>query len=179
LNKSLMAFSTIADGIDQAGRHLLTGTSNAATTVVGHKWGPEAGAITKNIGGGFKNVGLVYIDATGVSRKAIIKSVAKGMVVGKFRDGRDLVVGGGDGGQLTSVPEPRKPSISRSSSSTPPPAGGPIEMKDESWKEEEASERRYTDDSNSLNGVSSRPVLPAYRSRSGESIERWATDVKH
>ncbi|KAH8808968.1 senescence-associated protein-domain-containing protein, partial [Xylogone sp. PMI_703] len=77
LNKSLMAFSTIADGIDQASRHLLTGTSNAATTVVGHKWGPEAGAISKSIGGGVKNVGLVYIDATGVSRRAIIKSVAK------------------------------------------------------------------------------------------------------
>ena len=38
LNKSLMAFSTIADGIDQAGRGLLTGTSTAASTVVGHKY---------------------------------------------------------------------------------------------------------------------------------------------
>lgn len=37
LNKSMMAFSTIADGVDQAGRHLLASTSNAATTVVGHK----------------------------------------------------------------------------------------------------------------------------------------------
>ncbi|TVY54644.1 Spartin, partial [Lachnellula suecica] len=98
LNKSMMAFSTIADGIDQAGRNLLASTSTAASTVVGHKYGPEAGAISQSIGGGFKNVGLVYIDAAGVSRKAIVKSVAKGMVVGKVRGGGDLVVGGGDGG---------------------------------------------------------------------------------
>ncbi|TKA65609.1 hypothetical protein B0A55_09901, partial [Friedmanniomyces simplex] len=44
------------------------------------------------------NVGLVYIDVTGVSRRAVIKSVAKGMVVGKVRGGGEVVVGGGDGG---------------------------------------------------------------------------------
>lgn len=104
LNKSMMAFSTIADGIDQAGRHLLTSTSTAATTVVGHKYGAEAGEISKSLGGGVKNVGLVYIDAAGVSRRAIIKSVAKGMVVGKVRGGGDLVVGGGDGGVVTIPP---------------------------------------------------------------------------
>ncbi|TGO06875.1 hypothetical protein BTUL_0423g00010 [Botrytis tulipae] len=98
LNKSMMAFSTIADGIDQAGRNLLASTSTAATTVVEHKYGPEAGNISRNIGGGVMNVGLVYIDATGVSRRAIVKSVAKGMVVGKVRGGGDLIVGGGDGG---------------------------------------------------------------------------------
>ena len=102
LNKSMMAFSTIADGIDQAGRNLLASTSTAATTVVGHKYGPEAGEISKSIGGGFKNVGLVYIDAAGVSRKAVVKSVAKGMVVGKVRGGGDLIVGGGDGGVMSS-----------------------------------------------------------------------------
>ncbi|KAJ2904460.1 Spc97/Spc98 family protein [Zalerion maritima] len=98
LNKSLMAFSTIADGIDQAGRNLLTSTSSAATTVVTHKWGPEAGELSKGVGGGFKNVGLVYIDVTGVSRKAVVKSVAKGMVVGKVKGGGQVIVGGGDGG---------------------------------------------------------------------------------
>ncbi|KAF4632271.1 hypothetical protein G7Y89_g5858 [Cudoniella acicularis] len=101
LNKSMIAFSTIADGIDQASRNLLASTSTAATTVVGHKYGPEAGEISRSLGGGFKNVGLVYIDAAGVSRKAIVKSVAKGMVVGKVRGGGDLIVGGGDGGGVS------------------------------------------------------------------------------
>ncbi|PQE17344.1 Senescence spartin-associated protein [Rutstroemia sp. NJR-2017a BVV2] len=115
LNKSMMAFSTIADGIDQAGRNLLASTSTAATTVVEHKYGPEAGDISRSIGGGVKNVGLVYIDATGVSRRAIVKSVAKGMVVGKVRGGGDLVVGGGDGGVDISSPQ----SASGSGSTTP------------------------------------------------------------
>lgn len=98
LNKSLMAFSTVADGIEQAGKTLLTSTSNAATTVVEHKWGPEAGDVSRNLGSGVKNVGLVYIDVTGVSRRALVKNVAKGMVVGKTPSGKDVVVGGGDGG---------------------------------------------------------------------------------
>lgn len=101
LNKSMMAFSTVMDGVEQAGRHLLASTSDAATTVVEHKWGPEAGDVSRSIGGGVKNVGLVYIDVTGVSRRAIIKSVAKGMVVGKTVKGESVIVGGGDGGMAT------------------------------------------------------------------------------
>jgi spartin len=94
LNKTLMAFNTVVDGMEQAGRNLLTGTSSSVTTVVGHRWGDEAGEVSKNLGGGVRNVGLVYIDVTGVSRRAILKSVAKGMVVGKVKDGREIIVGG-------------------------------------------------------------------------------------
>lgn len=148
LNKSLMAFSTIADGIDQAGRSLLASTSTAATTVVGHKYGAEAGEVSRHIGGGFKNVGLVYIDAAGVSRRAIIKSVAKGMVVGKVRGGGDLIVGGGDGGVFS-----------------PPPSN---------WKEQEALEGRHTQNAIMSGGADSpdtvgfgRAAPPAYKSGSG------------
>ncbi|KAI9719374.1 MAG: hypothetical protein M1812_003445 [Candelaria pacifica] len=100
LNKSMMAFSTIADGVDQAGRNLLASSSGAATTVVGHRYGDEAKGVAANLAGGVKNVGLVYIDATGVSRRAVVKSVAKGMVVGRVKGGGDLIVGGGDGGVI-------------------------------------------------------------------------------
>ncbi|TDZ58618.1 Spartin [Colletotrichum trifolii] len=105
LNRSLMAFNTVADGIDQAGRNLLTGTSSSVSQVVGHRWGDEAGQVSRNIGGGFKNVGLVYIDVTGVSRRAILKSVAKGMVVGKVKGGGEIIVGGGDGGNTVGLLE--------------------------------------------------------------------------
>lgn len=97
LNKSLMAFNTVVDGVEQAGRNLLTGTSSSVTTVVGHRWGEEAGEVSRNLGGGVKNVGLVYIDVAGVSRRAVLKSVAKGMVVGKVKGGGQVIVGGGDG----------------------------------------------------------------------------------
>ncbi|CCU74788.1 hypothetical protein BGHDH14_bgh04419 [Blumeria hordei DH14] len=106
INKSMMAFSTIADGIDQASRNLLSGTSTAATTFLSHKYGPEAGEITKHIGAGAKNVGLVYIDVAGVSRRAIIKSVAKGMVIGKVQGGGNLVVNG------EGISQPNQPSTS-------------------------------------------------------------------
>lgn len=80
LNKSMMAFSTIADGIDHASRSLLTSGSTAATQVVGHRYGEDARNVAGSVAGGIKNVGLVYVDASGVSRRAIVKSVAKGMV---------------------------------------------------------------------------------------------------
>src|SRR5271155_1933637 len=98
LNKSMMAFSTVMDCIDLAGRNLLQSGSTAASTVVGHKYGHEARTVASGLAGGVRNVGLVYIDAMGVSRRAVIKSVAKGMVVGKMPNGQQLVVGTGDGG---------------------------------------------------------------------------------
>lgn len=100
LNKSLIAFSTIADGIEQSAKQLLASGSTATSTMVGHRYGPEAGKIAGHLAGGVKNVGLVYVDATGVSRKAVLKSVAKGMVVGRMPDGKQLFVGEGDGGQV-------------------------------------------------------------------------------
>ncbi|KAG6002747.1 hypothetical protein E4U21_002805 [Claviceps maximensis] len=97
LNKSLMAFSTVVDGMEQAGRSLLTSTTSSVSHVVEHKWGPEAGEVSRHLGGGVKNVGLVYIDVTGVSRRAVLKSVAKGMVVGNVKGGGKVIVGdGGD-----------------------------------------------------------------------------------
>ncbi|KAF9884659.1 hypothetical protein FE257_001352 [Aspergillus nanangensis] len=105
LNKSMIAFSTLADGIEQGARNVLTSGSTAASAMVGHRYGAEAGAVATDLTGGVKNVGLVYIDASGVSRKAILKSVAKGMVVGRMKDGKQVVVGNGHG--------------------TPSPPGGP------------------------------------------------------
>ncbi|KAI9883649.1 MAG: hypothetical protein M1823_004581 [Watsoniomyces obsoletus] len=104
LNKSLIAFSTVADGIDQGARNLLNSSSVAASTVVEHRYGNEAGEIARQIGGGVKNVGLVYVDAAGVSRKAVVKSVAKGMVLGRVKGGGDLVVGG-DASLLATAPQ--------------------------------------------------------------------------
>ncbi|KAF4583223.1 SPG20 protein [Ophiocordyceps camponoti-floridani] len=100
LNRSFMAFNTVVDGVEQAGRNLLTSTTSSVTTVVEHRWGEEAGDVSRSLGGGVKNVALVYIDVSGVSRKGVLKRVAKGMVVGKVRGGGQVVVGGGDGGEL-------------------------------------------------------------------------------
>ncbi|KAK2743796.1 hypothetical protein FQN57_004733 [Myotisia sp. PD_48] len=99
LNKSMIAISTLGDGLDHGARQLLASGSTAAASVMGHRYGEEARSVTHELTGGVRNVGLVYIDAAGVSRRAVLKSVAKGMVVGRMRDGQQLIVGGGDGGQ--------------------------------------------------------------------------------
>ncbi|PIG84541.1 protein SPG20 [Aspergillus arachidicola] len=135
LNKSMIAFSTLADGIEQSARTVLTHGSAAASTMIGHRYGAEAGAVASDLTGGVKNVGLVYIDATGVSRKAVLKSVAKGMVVGRMRNGQQVLVGSGDGGDvppaaggrsnITSGSGGRGPVARRPSPTpTPPPAYG-------------------------------------------------------
>lgn len=128
LNKSMIAFSTLADGIQEGARSiLLTGTS-ATSAMIGHKYGAEAGDVATNLTGGVKNVGLVYIDATGVSRRALLKSVAKGMVVGRMRDGKQVVVGSGDGGELppdaNAAAGPSGSSSRDQANPTPPPAYG-------------------------------------------------------
>lgn len=108
LNKAMIAFSTVGDGIAHSGKTLLTHGGAAASAAVGHRYGAEAGSIAGDLAGGVKNVGLVYIDVTGVSRRAVIKSVAKGMVVGKVKTNKGtntVIVGGGDGG---TVPEEYK-----------------------------------------------------------------------
>jgi spartin len=92
LNKSLIAFSTVADSIDYASKSLLNSTSQAATQVVTHKYGAEAGEVAKSLTGTVRNVGLVYIDASGVSRRAVVKGVAKGMVVGTVKGGGEVII---------------------------------------------------------------------------------------
>lgn len=125
LNRSMIAFSTLSDGIEHGARSMLTSGAAAANTMINHRYGPEAGSVASNVTGGVKNVGLVYIDATGVSRKAVLKSAAKGMVVGRMRDGKEVLVGGGDGGQVPSGGVPGgQPMGQASSSQAPPPAYG-------------------------------------------------------
>jgi spartin len=163
LNKSMMAFSTVADGIDQAARNLLASTSTAATTVVGHRFGPEAGEISRNLSGGFKNVALVYIDASGVSRRAIVKSVAKGVVVGRVRGGGDLVVGGGGGGGVGGVDGGVDGGGDGGQVFAAPP---------QHWKEKEAAEGRYTDDPYMHGGRESLEMVGFGRATSAYGMER-------
>lgn len=133
LNRSLIAFSTLTDGIEHSARNVLASGATAATTMINHRYGPEAGAMASDLTGGFKNVGLVYIDAMGVSRKAVLKSAAKGMIVGRMRDGRQVLVGTGDGGEVPSDGAPSSqagppsqpgPSLPAGPGSHGPPIGG-------------------------------------------------------
>jgi len=95
LNKSLIAFETIADSLDTGTRQLLHTSSNAATTVVRHRYGDEAAEVSHGFGSAIRNVGLVYVDARGVTRKALIKGAAKGMLFkAKVGNGDEVILGG-------------------------------------------------------------------------------------
>ena len=133
LNKSLIAFSTVADSIDFASKTLLSSGSQAATQMVSHKYGQEAGTVAQSLTGSVKNVGLVYIDASGVSRRAVVKGVAKGMVVGQVKGGGEVVIpasmsGNGKEGGVQNPP-PYEQGIFRGNGmyygppSGPPPGG--------------------------------------------------------
>lgn len=99
INKGLIAFGTIADGIDYASKLILTTSSQAATTMAGHRYGAEAEEVARGLTGAVKNVGLVYVDASGISRRAVVKSVAKGMVVGRVKGGGEIVFQGNNSSQ--------------------------------------------------------------------------------
>ena len=45
MNKSMIAFSTIADGIAQSGKTLLSSSGAAASSMVGHRYGADAGEL--------------------------------------------------------------------------------------------------------------------------------------
>jgi spartin len=169
LNKSLMAFSTLVDGVDQAGRGLLASSTAAATTVVAHRYGDEAGEVSRHIGGNVKNVALVYIDATGVSRKAIVKSVLKGMVVGRVSDGSKLVVPGTEDAAGASSPPP----VVARAGSVPSALD-----KQRNWKEKEAAEGRFTEDGVVMSGGSGKrggekalPLPPPPYSAGGKAVD--------
>jgi len=92
------------------------------TTPLATSFSARVSSIAAELAGGVKNVGLVYIDVTGVSRRAVIKSVAKGMVVGKVKGGGEVFVGGGDGGVLPEEDKKRFEAQQQGSSSSS--AGG-------------------------------------------------------
>lgn len=91
-----------------------------------------------------------------------MKSVAKGMVVGKVRGGGDLIVGGGDGGTVTPAPS----AVSGSGSGQ--------------------KKERFKDDVSMSGGRESPEIVgygrqapPAYGSGVGETIEgQRVSDVK-
>lgn len=66
---------------------------DTTTEVVTHAYGAEAGQIAQRANHTVRNVGLVYIDARGVTRRAILKSVGKAAVRGRMNDGREVILG--------------------------------------------------------------------------------------
>lgn len=82
LNRSLIAFTTILDGVDEATKNLVMGATNSSTQVINHRYGAEARDLAREFGSSLYNVTTVYIDVRGVSRRAILKGIGKGAAKG-------------------------------------------------------------------------------------------------
>ncbi|GAA5983137.1 hypothetical protein JCM11641_004925 [Rhodosporidiobolus odoratus] len=97
LASSLTAVSTVADHLESGGKTLLDSGSKSASQVIHHKYGGEARGVADDVGGSVKHCALVYIDARGVGRKALLKSVGKSALRAKMADGSEVILSNSNG----------------------------------------------------------------------------------
>ncbi|CEL54491.1 hypothetical protein RSOLAG1IB_07094 [Rhizoctonia solani AG-1 IB] len=115
LNRILISTDLILTTLEQSAGQLVSHGTDAASKVAGHRYGPEAGAHTKHFGETVRNVGVVYIDARGVGRRALIKRAGKRMIKGRLGSGREIMLGdeqtaGGVGQLHVAGPDTKSPS---------------------------------------------------------------------
>ncbi|GAA5859605.1 hypothetical protein JCM8547_006160 [Rhodosporidiobolus lusitaniae] len=97
LASTLTAVNTVADHLEAGGKTILESGSKSASSVVHHKYGAEARGVADNVGGSVKHCALVYIDARGVGRKALLKSVGKSALRAKMADGSEVILSNENG----------------------------------------------------------------------------------
>lgn len=126
LNRSLIAFSTVMDGVDTATQTLLQGTAASSTRVIGHAYGPEARELSRDFGSSVASVTTVYIDATGVSRRAILRGVGKGAIRGVMGSKKVVLVEAGREAQFVSDAEKAQLGGPSPGASAPPSRQGSV-----------------------------------------------------
>lgn len=122
VNRSLIAANTVLDGIDAGAQTLLYTSGQAASNVVGHKYGDDARELAEGIGGAGKNVFIVYKDVRGIRRSALLKAARSRVMKAKLDDGREVTIKVDEKGQAvaSSVSAPAKTASEKSSSNPPP-----------------------------------------------------------
>ncbi|ORY80230.1 senescence-associated protein-domain-containing protein [Leucosporidium creatinivorum] len=136
VNKSLVAVNVVFDSFETGGKQLLASGSKSTTQVVGHSYGAEAAAVSSKVGGSVQHVALVYIDARGVGRKALLKSVGKAALRAKMADGREVILsdeGQGAGLQVQSAATAPASKYGASRSPSPSPSHSPIRSMPGQW----------------------------------------------
>ncbi|KAF8602793.1 hypothetical protein BDV93DRAFT_474193 [Ceratobasidium sp. AG-I] len=93
LNRLLISTDLLLTTLEHSAGQLVTHGTEAAATVAGHRYGPQAGDSTRKMGETVKNVGVVYIDARGVGRRALIKRAGKRVIKGRLGTGKEIVLG--------------------------------------------------------------------------------------
>ncbi|GAA5995229.1 senescence-associated domain-containing protein [Rhodotorula paludigena] len=97
LASTLTAVSTLADHLETGGKTLLDSSTKSASQVIHHKYGAEARGVADDLGSSVKHVAVVYIDARGVTRKALLKGVGKGAIRARMADGSEVILSDSNG----------------------------------------------------------------------------------
>ncbi len=84
----LLSADLILSTIDVSTKRVLDAGTSRIGAVVGHKYGDQAGQNSEMMVGTARNVALVYVDMKGIGRKAILKTMGKEYVKGKFHSGK-------------------------------------------------------------------------------------------
>lgn len=90
IKSSIQAVTTVAESIEASGKHIYDSSTAATAHVAYHKLGADAAHAVTQVSASGRNVALVYIDAKGFGRRAMVKSLGKVRCLG-FRITRMLV----------------------------------------------------------------------------------------
>jgi len=85
LGDSFTAVNTVLESLEVGSKHIISSTGDASTTMLGHSLGPDAADASRKTFGSIRHVALVYIDARGVARKALVKGFGKSAVTAQFK----------------------------------------------------------------------------------------------
>lgn len=91
LNRSLIAFNVVLDGVTNSAERLLKDGGEASGRVIEHRYGSEAKVISGNVASVGRSAFVVYKDINGVRRKALLK-VATGTIKARAPDGGEVIL---------------------------------------------------------------------------------------
>jgi spartin len=80
----VLSAQLVLSTLDASGKKIVDVGSDRLAAVVGHKYGTEAANSTRIMTGAARNVVLVYIDVTGLGRRALIKTAGKHFIKAKI-----------------------------------------------------------------------------------------------
>ncbi|KZT36217.1 hypothetical protein SISSUDRAFT_1063875 [Sistotremastrum suecicum HHB10207 ss-3] len=84
LNRLLLSTDMLLTTLENSATHLVEAGTNSLSTSLGHKYGPDVGNATHVFGASVKNAAIVYIDARGVGRRALLRRAGKQIVRGRL-----------------------------------------------------------------------------------------------
>ncbi|GAA5981563.1 hypothetical protein JCM10908_004155 [Rhodotorula pacifica] len=96
LATTLKGLNVVADHLESSSKVVIESGTKSASQVINHSYGNEAAVLADNVGSSVKHVALVYIDARGITRRALVKGVGVGAIKARMADGSQLYLSGND-----------------------------------------------------------------------------------